>query len=123
MITEKLISLAPVNLALLKTARDQAIRVCVFSMYADLINFFKNIERNLVEQGVLDALDKITQDLDALYLSMRTCVVNQCAGFAIQESRHGCAVYLPFFIIDSSYAQTRFAMETRWLSLLNLLIL
>lgn len=103
-------------------ACEQTPRVCIFSMYPDLIFFCKQLEEQLMLLPATDDIAAVQHALHALYNAVDKCVIAHCGGSVAHDQTYGIAVYQPFNKfdgIDSSYYTTLFGRESQWITLLE----
>lgn len=103
-------------------ACEQTPRVCLFSMYPDLVFYGKKIEEQLIELPQTDAIIATQHALHNFYDAVSQLVVAHCGGSVTHDQTYGVAVYQPFNKfdgIDSSYYKTLFGRESQWITLLE----
>lgn len=104
--------------------REHSIRFCWVPMYTDLYNFLTVTEQALQGDSWADLTPDTYTTLRTFISSLKTeiqrAVVANTKGRRMADA-HGISIYLPYSHIDSSYYQTQFAQQSRWVELLNVI--
>lgn len=120
-IVTQLLDIPEINQILIK-AQNNTPRFCMWPMYTDPIAFCKIIEEQLDPIQGPSKIKALKQTLEKLYIIVEQAVVARCGGHTTQNLAYGFSIYLPMNIIDSSYYNTSFAKESKWLDLLKHLL-
>lgn len=111
--------------ALKPLIQEHCIRFCWIPMYTDLYNFLTVTEQAIQGETWADASPDTTITLKTFISALKTeinrAVVANATGRRMTDA-HGISIYLPYSHIDSTYYPTKFAQESRWVELLNVLI-
>lgn len=102
--------------AIVRKAHAESPRFCLFPMYTDLVSFITLLEKLLLDN---EASLEIKDAIQRLYALVPQFVVARCAGYTNIDKTHGCAIYLPSDAIDTSYRNTCFGQQTKWIDLLK----
>ena len=105
----------------LQKARDQAHRFCLWPMYADPANFLQQFEAACAKLQIMPT-PELQAALSCFYQALAGMVVARCGGFTTLNKAYGCAIYLPNGSeVYASYFQTKFARDSNWPELLQLI--
>lgn len=110
----------PDYIPLLKIARDQSPRFCLWPIYTDLVAFCNRVEAQLAAlPSSADDRDDCIMAIHNFYNEIDDMVIARCAGSSTQGQAHGFSIYLPHQIIDDSYRVSLFAHQSQWINLLQ----
>jgi hypothetical protein len=105
--------------ALLRNARNESPRFCLWPMYTDLVAFWQAVDEQLHPENCSAEALACKAAIQRLRTAVKNCVIAQCAGDTARNDAHGTAVYLPTQSVYASYRNTSFARESRWTALLD----
>ncbi len=117
----QLLEIPEINKILIKAQKNTP-RFCMWPMYTDPIAFCKIIEEQLDTIQESSKIKSLKKELEKLYNTVEQAVIARCGGHTTQNLTYGFSIYLPMSTIDSSYYNTSFAKESKWLDLLKHLL-
>jgi hypothetical protein len=105
--------------SLLRQARDESPRFCLWPMYSDPVAFCKLIETHCAVLPISDDLDGVVRAMHDFYNAVEQMVVARCGGTTTEGKAYGFSIYLPSGAIDSSYSTSLFAQSSQWINFLK----